>query len=84
MIRLRLFASLREITGVEHEEIVLPSGVNTLGQLREHLRARGGAWSEALDVKRAARGAVNQKMVLESEPVRDGDEVAFFPPVTGG
>jgi sulfur-carrier protein len=83
-IRLRLFASIREQTGVEEETIELPHGVNNLGALRTYLRARGPVWSECLDPTRSVRGAVNQRMAEDDEPVRDGDEVAFFPPVTGG
>lgn len=83
-VRLKLFASLRELTGVEDEVLEIPGHINTLGQLRDHLRGRGGAWSEALDAKRAIRGAVNQRMAQESDALRDGDEIAFFPPVTGG
>lgn len=83
-IRLRLFASLRERTGVEFEEIDLPDDVETLGTLREFLQRRGGEWTEALDPGRAIRGAINQRMSTESDTIRNGDEVAFFPPVTGG
>ncbi len=83
-IRLKLFASIREQTGVDEEALALPAGVQTLGQLRDHLRGRGQAWAESLDPTRAIRGAVNQRMVADDQPIQDGDEVAFFPPVTGG
>lgn len=83
-IRLKLFASLRELTGVEDETLEIPGQINTLGELRNHLRGRGEAWSQALDAKRAIRGAINQRMAQESDALHDGDEVAFFPPVTGG
>lgn len=83
-IRLRLFASIREQTGVEEERLELPAGVDSLGALRAHLRGRDAAWSESLDLSKGVRGAVNQRMADEQAPVRDGDEVAFFPPVTGG
>ena len=84
MIHLKLFASLRELTGTGEEALALPDHVETLAQLRELLRSRDSRWSEALDPQRAIRGAINQRMAQESDPVRDGDEVAFFPPVTGG
>jgi molybdopterin synthase sulfur carrier subunit len=48
------------------------------------LRARGGAWERELAAGRPVRAAVNQDMATPATPVRDGDEVAFFPPVTGG
>jgi sulfur-carrier protein len=83
-IRLRLFASIREQTGVEEETLALPAQIATLGELREFLRARGPGWSECLDPAKAVRGAVNQRMAQDQEPLKDGDEVAFFPPVTGG
>lgn len=83
-IRLKLFASIREQTGVDEEALALPEGVQTLGQLRDFLRGRGPVWGESLDPSRAIRGAVNQRMAGDDEPIRDGDEIAFFPPVTGG
>jgi molybdopterin synthase sulfur carrier subunit len=83
-VRLKLFASLRELTGVEDENLDLPADVLSLGQLRDYLRGRGEAWATALDTQRAIRGAINQRMAQESDPLHEGDEVAFFPPVTGG
>ena len=83
-IHLKLFASIREQTGIEEESLALPVGVSNLGELRAHLRTRGEVWSSCLDPARAVRGAVNQRMASDDAPVNDGDEVAFFPPVTGG
>ncbi len=77
------FASLREALGVSSEELALPAGIATTGALRDHLAARGGAWS-ALTQARNLRCAVNQRMVGFDAAVGEGDEVAFFPPVTGG
>ena len=78
------FASLREKLGCDAEEIELPPGVSTVAALRAHLRSRGGAWSDALAEGKLLRAAVNQDMAPPTAPVKAGDEVAFFPPVTGG
>ena len=83
-VRLLFFASLREQLGVSGENCELPPGVNTVEALRALLASRGEAWRKALDVKRALRAAVNQDMASADTVVKDGDEVAFFPPVTGG
>jgi sulfur-carrier protein len=78
------FAALRESLGRDRERLDLPEGVATAGALREWLRERGGAWSEQLDGRRAVRIAIDQSMARPEAPLRDGAEVAFFPPVTGG
>jgi molybdopterin synthase sulfur carrier subunit len=83
-VRVRFFASLREGLDRDEELLELPAQIRDLASLREHLRARGGAWQELLDPARAVRGAVNQVMATDSTPLASGDEVAFFPPVTGG
>lgn len=84
MIRILYFAKLRETLGTAGEELALPADVRTVGALRDHLVARGAPWAEALAAGRALRVAVNQDMAAPGTPVADGDEVAFFPPVTGG
>ena len=82
-IKLLYFAGLREKLRKPGEELALPAGVATVGALREHLSARDGAWREALAVS-ALRVAVNQDMASADTAIKSGDEVAFFPPVTGG
>jgi len=77
------FASLRESLGCSHETVELPDDLRTVGALREYLCARGPEWS-ALQAVRTLRAAVNQEMVSLQHGLKDGDEVAFFPPVTGG
>lgn len=83
-VKILFFAGLREQLGSASEQLQLPAGVATVAALRTHLMARGGAWQTALGEKRALRVAVNQDMAQADTPVRAGDEVAFFPPVTGG
>ena len=78
------FASLRESLGCSREELALPSGNATVSALVEELRRRGSRWTEAFAPGRTWRVAVNQKMANLATPVKPGDEVAFFPPVTGG
>jgi molybdopterin synthase sulfur carrier subunit len=83
-ITLRFFASVREALGVSQESVSLPVGVTTVGAVREFLIARGGVWAQALSHERALRMAFNQVMCEPDAQVREGGEVAFFPPVTGG
>ena len=83
MIRLRFFASLRETLGVGDEQLELPDGINTLSGLSDWLQGRGKPWQEALADSRL-HVAVNQEIVNRDAAVRDGDEIAWFPPVTGG
>ena len=83
-LKILYFASIREALGRDVEEIELPAGVGTIASLRAHLRARGGAWAEALADTKLLRAAVNQDMVQPAASIKAGDEVAFFPPVTGG
>ena len=83
-VKVLYFASLREQVGKGSEEIDLPAGVTSLGALRTHLIARGGAWQASLGGNKSVRMAVNQDMASASAAIGAGDEIAFFPPVTGG
>ena len=82
MIRILYFASLRERLGSADE--TLQEHPRTLADLRAQLAARGGAWGEVFAGGQGVLAAVNQEMAQPAAAVRAGDEVAFFPPVTGG
>jgi len=84
MITLLYFARLRETLGLSSEQATLPADVADVRSLTEWLRQRGGTWPEELAQDKPVRVAVNQDMADPDTTVRDGDEVAFFPPVTGG
>jgi sulfur-carrier protein len=77
-------ARLREAFGAASERIEPPAGIHTVAALRAWLAARGGAWAAELAPGRAVRIAVNHDLAEADTPVRAGDEVALFPPVTGG
>jgi molybdopterin synthase sulfur carrier subunit len=81
-VGVRYFASIRETVGTGHETV--ETAATTAGALRDELIARGGAYAQALARGRAVRSAVDQVMGEDDAPLRDGAEVAFFPPVTGG
>jgi molybdopterin converting factor subunit 1 len=83
-MKVRYFAWLRVKTGVGSEEITLPDGVATVDQLVDWLGRRGPGYAAAFANRAVIRAAVNQDYVGPDHPVRDADEVAFFPPVTGG
>ncbi len=84
MVTVLYFARLREALGKSSERIALPAAVHDLEGLRALLVARGGAWEQELAPSKPVRAAVNQAVAVGDMPVSDGDEVAFFPPVTGG
>jgi molybdopterin synthase sulfur carrier subunit len=84
MITVLYFAKLRETLGTGSEKIALPADIRNLEGLRAMLVARGGAWEQALAPGKPVRAAVNQVMAVGDATLADGDEVAFFPPVTGG
>ncbi len=81
-IQIRFFASLREALGLS--SLSWQTEAVTVGALRDELIARGGVWAEVLARGRAVRAALDQAMVGDDAALRDGAEVAFFPPVTGG
>jgi len=83
-VTLVFLARLREAFGIAGEQVALPAGVATVAALRTWLAARGGVWATELAPGRSVRIAVNHDLVASDTALRDGDEVAFFPPVTGG
>ena len=84
MVTLLFFAGLREALGTSREQFALPSPSPTVSQLVEQLRLRDGRWSDAFAPGKQWRVAVNQQMADLATPLKPGDEIAFFPPVTGG
>ena len=84
MLKILYLASLRERLQTAQEQLSLPQAVSTVGQLREFLRTRGADWELALSAGRNLRVAVDQEMAEPDTPLRGNEEVAFFPPVTGG
>jgi molybdopterin synthase sulfur carrier subunit len=84
MVHILYFARLREALGKASEELATSKTLSGMASLREALVSRGGAWAQELAQTKSVRAAVNQHVASAETPVRDGDEVAFFPPVTGG
>lgn len=82
MVRILFFAHLREVLG-SGESLPYSGEIATVAALRDQLAKRGGDW-QTLATTRNLRAAVNQSMAGFDAAVNDGDEVAFFPPVTGG
>jgi molybdopterin synthase sulfur carrier subunit len=82
MMLVRYFASLREQLGVSEETVSLP--VSTVQELIDVLAQRGALWQELLQDNRRLQIAVNQDMARRTSALSADDEVAFFPPVTGG
>lgn len=78
------FAWLRERVGTASEQLTLPPHVGTVAGLVDLLAARGDGYAAAFANRRAIRCAINQEFAPATAPVHPGDEVAFFPPVTGG
>ena len=83
-LKIAYFAWLRERMGRGEETLATPPGVTTVAQLAEWLRARDDAGRAAFADLRTVRAAVNQTFAQPGDDLHDGDEVAFFPPVTGG
>ena len=83
MVQLRYFASLREQLGTGEEQVELPPNVTDITSLTRWLQTREEPWKSALADSRL-HVAINQEIVKPDAAVTDGDEVAWFPPVTGG
>jgi molybdopterin synthase sulfur carrier subunit len=83
-VKVLFFARLREELGTSSEVIDLPDSAGTVSGLRAHLVRRGDAWQRLLAEGRNLKVAVNQDLAGAAAPLKAGDEVAFFPPVTGG
>lgn len=83
MIKIKYFARLSESLGVKSEELEYAK-INTVEDIIELLIARGEVWADAFSGDNKILVAVNQELCERGVRVKDGDEVAFFPPVTGG
>jgi molybdopterin synthase sulfur carrier subunit len=85
MITVLYFARFREKLGVASEELMLPQDKDsTVQTVLEQLATRGGIWQELFACEHGVMTAVNQEMVSRNSGVFEDDELALFPPVTGG
>lgn len=83
-VRILYFGRLREEMGIPGEMFELPPEVSDVAGLRARLMARGGNSAAAFASNKAVRFSVNQDLARNDTPIKAGDEIAFFPPVSGG
>jgi molybdopterin synthase sulfur carrier subunit len=83
-VKLLYFAWLKTTIGTAEEQVEPPAGVTDVAGLLEWLQSRGPGYAEALADLSTVKVAVNQAYARPGDPVKPGDEVALFPPVTGG
>lgn len=83
-MKILYFAWMREHTGCGSEEIKLPAEIRTIGDLASYLRGRSAGHDAALRNLKTVRVAQNRTYAQLDSPIEDSDEIAFFPPVTGG
>ena len=83
-IKILYFARIKESVNYSTEDIVLPADVSNINTLKNYLAGRGEAWADLFNGKQTIRAAINHELVDDMMAINDGDEVAFFPPVTGG
>lgn len=83
-VKLFYFAKVREAIGIDREELDLGSNIKTVSDLIEMLKGRGSHWQDMFSMSTTFRMAVNQEMVEATHKISANDEVAFFPPITGG
>lgn len=84
MVELLYFASLRETLNIEKEQLELPASVRSIMDLKKHLSARDEVWLSTFSNNMSLLVSVNHQMADNLTSIKDGDEIAFFPPVTGG
>lgn len=83
-VKIVYFAWVREKIGLDQEVYELPSAQTTIADLISSLKSRGAPYQEALEHETVIRAAINQEHALRDQVIKDGDEIALFPPMTGG
>jgi molybdopterin synthase sulfur carrier subunit len=83
-IKVLYCARIKEAVNYSPEDIQLPDDVQTITALKNYLSLRGDTWADLFNGKQTVRAAINHELVDNLAIIHAGDEVAFFPPVTGG
>lgn len=83
-ITILYFARIKEVVNYSSESVELPENISSIIALKSWLCDRGETWQKLFDGRGVVRAAINHELVDDMATFDEGDEVAFFPPVTGG